>query len=210
MTAAARYLPGFEAEQRSVALSQWYTPADLAERVWAWAAESQRRTVARVLEPSAGRGALVAPALKSLRVRRLTAIDIDAGNVDTLKRSFTGRKLAVVRGDFLSFTARDRFDLCIQNPPYEDDRDVAFIRHGLRFAPVVVGIYRSALVHGSNRFETLWKHVDMTRIAYLVNRPKFGEGTGAQSDFIVAEFMRRDISPARKRGEPSQLTQEWW
>jgi hypothetical protein len=48
----------------------------------------------------------------------------------------------------------------------------------------------------------------MTRVAYLVNRPKFGAGTGAQSDFIVARFVRRDEPLAR--GEESTCRQEWW
>ena len=36
MTQTAAYLPGMEAEHRSPELSQWYTPPDLAARLWGW------------------------------------------------------------------------------------------------------------------------------------------------------------------------------
>lgn len=211
MSAELRYLPGFEHERRDLSRSQWYSPPELAEEVWSWACAGQR-DIGAVLEPAAGKGALVRPALRDCRVSRVTAIDIDPVNVEALRalRGPRQRRLSAVCGDFLSFTPRQRFGLCVQNPPFEDGQDVAFIMHALQFAPRVVGIYRSALVHGSGRFEALWRHVDMTRLAYIVNRPKFGAGTGAQSDFIVAEFFRRDMSPPRQRGESCDVKVEWW
>lgn len=210
-------LPGLEGEERSKDLSQWYTPPALAERVWEWGTRGMG-TGLRVLEPAAGQGSLVKPALRDLRVRRVTAVDIDPRNAAALKQlPHRGHgRLAVVRGDFRSFTPRDRFDIGLTNPPYENDQDVDFILNLLGFAPRVVGIFRSALVHGSDdnpkrlgRWERLWSRVDLTRLVWLCNRPKFGEGTGALSDFIVAEFVRREGEP-RRRGEPLHAQLEWW
>lgn len=206
--ATLRYLPGFDRERRDLSRSQWYTPPDLAERLWKWATPPGR-VAARVLEPSAGIGALIKPALRDRRVRRITAVDIDAGNCDALRElPRRGPRLSVVRGDFTHFKPAMRFDLGITNPPYEDDQDVGFVLRLLGFAPVVCGIFRSAIQHGEGRFEAFWRHVDMPRKVNLVNRPEFGEGTGARSDFIVAEFTRR--ATLRERGEPTICAEEWW
>jgi predicted RNA methylase len=201
---------------RNLALSQWFTPPELAQRVVEWAGirpvqqpvpgiippsygVTTRRP--RVLEPSAGNCPLVRPLVPA--VAEVTAIELDPRYTHDLAQSgathWTGPS-------FLGYELGDwpQFDLCVMNPPYEGGLDVAFVLHALEFAPRVVGIFRSALLHGATRKRELWSRVRPTRIAFLADRPKFGEGNGARSDFIVTELV-----PLRAGG-PHHCAVEVW
>jgi len=123
----------------------------------------------------------------------------------------------VIKDDFLSLApgglliACGPFDVALMNPPYEDGKDVAFIREALRYTSDVVGIFRSAIVHGDERFETLWRFTDVVRGVWLTGRPSFGQGDkseSAKSDFVVLHLT--DRATERKRGEPLNLQMEWW
>ncbi len=50
-----------EDEQRSPELAQWYSPPDLAARLWHFAPKPRTGDPFRVLEPAAGKGALILP-----------------------------------------------------------------------------------------------------------------------------------------------------
>jgi hypothetical protein len=214
------FLPGLEAEERNFDLSQWFTPPWLADRIWSWwlSDHGGKRDAFRVLEPAAGVGALLRPALRNGSVRPATwAVEIDPEKAAVLRElSVLYPVLSVLEGNFLSLAnggVLDQawFDLALMNPPYENDRDVAFIRHALLFATDVVGVFRSALVHGAHRFETLWRDVDIVRGVWLKQRPHFGRGeqsTSAQSDFVVLHLVRREVS--RQPGERMQTEMEWW
>lgn len=198
--------------------SQWYTPADLAQRIAAWSGFGQGD---RLLEPAAGRGALIAP----LPLPLWTAVELDEENCGALvplfERLWPERRVDVRRADFLSLSPRhfaeehDRggytFDGVIMNPPYEDDLDAAFVEHALAFAPVVIALLRSAFRHGAKRWRRVWRWVDCTRIAELVDRPSFGaglDGDSPMSDFAVYELRRAPHE--RRRGEARPTAIEWW
>lgn len=200
------WLPGMEAEQRRLDLSQWYTPEDLAQHLWAWTRKNLGVQPlpwypTRVLEPAAGRGSLIAP-ITGCTVK---AYDADPGNVEHLR----SKGIDAECKDFLAVAPKERFTVVLQNPPYEDDQDVDFIVHALDFAPVTTGIFRAALLNTQGRFESLWKWHDPTRIVFLRGRPKFGGDGSPKSDFNVFEIRRR--SSPREPGEqfsPSSI--EWW
>lgn len=209
-------LPGIDDGKRDLSKSQWYTPEWLAERIWSWVLERHELSSCklRVLEPSAGRGALVRAALRSGMCERIHAIELDPRNVAILATMRDERGvLSTEHRDFLQPTRGvvSRYDVVLMNPPYESGKDVDFILHAFHWAPHVVGVFRSALVHGGDRYDRLWRHVDVLRGKWLRHRPSFGKGeTGdsALSDFVVLELVLRQTP--REANEDMQLTMGWW
>lgn len=202
-------LPGVDAAPRSRALSQWYTPASLAERVAKWAVANGSHEW--VLEPSAGRGALI-KALNSVCGCNVFAWDIDCENVTELHRLYDQLErvaLNVTHGDFLASVPEleVEFDLALMNPPYEGGQDVRFIDHALECCDRVVGIFQSRIVHSQGRAD-FWRRHDIQRLVVLSERPHFGGVHSAKTDFIVAEIVRRQHR--RKQGEPNSARMEWW
>lgn len=213
------YLSGLEPEYScSAELSQWYTPRELAERIVGWARVARGY---RVLEPAAGRGALIEPLRPLLEERAIevVAVEIDPANVEHLRERFAGLPVEVVHADFLSVDpwrlteARcgARFDLALENPPYEGDRDAAFVARSMELARRTVALLRSAFRHGAHRQRTVWRHALLVRVAELVQRPQFdGPVIGsALSDFAVFELMRRG-GLERYDGAEDRARVEWW
>lgn len=220
MTSTQPYFPGFESEQRKRDLSQWYTPAWLSMRLWRWA---EPRPTDRVLEPAAGRGALLAPMLGKGK-RELVAYEIDPGNVDALRmlmvnaHAQNGWSFEVRAADFTADpdVLQERFDLCVMNPPYEDGQDCAFVERALICCERVVGVFRLAMVASQER-AGFWERVRPMRIAFLSSRPQFGQSEradGARSDFVVMELARSGATMKRAAARPVPLatraTVEWW
>lgn len=112
-------------------LQQFYTPADLAERVIAEANIGKRMAV---LEPSAGRGALALPAAAAGGL--VLCYELDARNCDALvKASATApaRLDMVLQLDFLSTNPGPHYDRVVMNPPFTRDQDIKHVEHALRF-----------------------------------------------------------------------------
>jgi len=189
---------------RDVSKSQWFSPPELAQRVveWAFEGRAMERLGARVLEPSAGNGALVRPLVAA--GADVYAVEIDMRYADELRAL---ECVAWVGDDFLEYQLGEwpEFDLCVMNPPYENGLDVAFILHALKFAPRVVGIFRSQILHGKARKRELWTKVRPTRIAFLTERPDFGGDHGAMTDFVVLELVKHP-----QHLSWSQAKCEWW
>jgi predicted RNA methylase len=204
-----------DAEKRK-ALSQWYTPPDMAERLWGWCHVLGRKHVPfRVLEPSAGDGALVRPMLASAsKPEEVDMFEVDPARRDALfdlscKLAEAGICSGVSMQDFLSCAFEpNEYDLCVMNPPYEGDQDAQFIEHALSCSTAVVGLFRSAFVHGSGRWNRLWRHTDIRRLAWLSGRPDFGGDQSAKTDFVAMHLVRR--STARGKGEALTCNVEWW
>jgi hypothetical protein len=157
-----------------------------------------------ILEPSAGIGALIEPIPSHHDVE---AFDIDPANVPYLQKYGMG---PVHCTDFLSYNLTKKYDLAIANPPYERGLDAAFVERVIvdRVARCGVFILRSVFLNGAGRWNRIWRHVDITRLVYLINRPKFGGQGSPRHDFIVVELLRRD-SP-RALDEPCAPLIEWW
>lgn len=218
------WLPGMEGEERQLDLSQYYTPPALAESLWKWtfknhmpwgwehaappvrAEQREEHGPFRVLEPAAGRGALLGY-IDDSHFCQVKAYDIDPNNVAHLQ----SKGIDAECRDFRLVSPGSRFDynVVIQNPPYEDDQDVDFLVHALDFAPVTTGVFRAALLNTEGRFKSLWRWHDPTRIVFLRGRPKFGGSGSPMSDFDVFEIRRRDV--ARRTQEAfTPISIEWW
>ncbi|WP_454634454.1 methyltransferase domain-containing protein [Bradyrhizobium cenepequi] len=86
----------------------------------------------RILEPSAGTGALIEAARNCADDLEVVAVEINAKLSEHLRAAFPGA--FVHCGDFLDFDPpAERFDVVLMNPPFENGADIKHITHGRRF-----------------------------------------------------------------------------
>lgn len=119
-------------------LQAFYTPAKLAMQMAAllpnWTPAKMRSL--RVLEPSAGHGALLDPLVQQgVNVQNVTCYDVDQDAVNVLN----GRGYRASCRDFLSVLDPAlvcAFDLVVMNPPFTKGQAVAHVHHALRFPQV--------------------------------------------------------------------------
>ena len=193
------------AEERRLDLSQWYTPPEKAKLIWEW---SRGATATRILETSAGQGALIAPSIAGGGLSQWTAYEIDPRNVEILRAKWP--ELDLRPRDFTMDDNPGSFDLAIMNPPYEGELDVAHVLHALRHCNRVVALLRSAFSHGGDRWDAFWRWVNPTRKVTLAGRPKFGGGGSPKSDFCLFEFSGGLRSVPREYGEEVAITECIW
>lgn len=124
-------------------LGMFFTPPALADLV-ARVASVRGRTV---LEPSAGRGALLRPCL-ALGAAEVLAVEIHPENCRHLAGVIASAQVpaALEEADFLSLEPEQRFDRVVMNPPFsrgEDLRHVArarcWVKPGGRLVAVIAG-----------------------------------------------------------------------
>lgn len=184
-----------EAEpQQDPALSQWFTPPEIAREMVRMAAQALRmRPDARILEPSAGRGNLVRAVLEVAPLAHVDALDIDSrwhGSLEGL-----GPNVRVEICDYLGRpTPARRYHLAITNPPYDGGIEAAHLAKMLDECDRVIALLPARSLHGVDRFERVWSRIGrewaLREIVHLVRRPKFGPGGG--SDEIVLLDMQRN------------------
>lgn len=204
------HLPCMEGEALDPARSQWFTPPEIADRLVRFA--RLLATDYQILEPAAGRGALLRALHRHLDHLPVSAEpDVFAWEIDP---AFEDELLncsiapAVHIADFLAADmSAMRFDLAILNPPYERNQDVRFVERALDCSKRVVGIFQSRIVHSKGRAE-FWRWHNIDRLAILSERPRFGGEHSAKTDFVVMEVTRRGL--ARKQGEATPGQIEWW
>lgn len=190
------------------AASQWFTPAWLAKRLVAWCGSP---SVSRVLEPSAGGGALVDAVRDRWPFAIVDAYETDPRWADVLRaRPDTWRceppAVRVHKADFLALPPPvEPFDLAVMNPPFEGGHDLAFLRHAMRCSRRVVSICRLCFIanQGTRRAvaEAGWAWVGIASLG----RVRFdGDGdTSPLSDFAAIKLTSRtECLPAP--------TFEWW
>lgn len=109
----------------------FYTPTPIANRA---AQLANIRTGNRILEPSAGEGALIRAANSAGEKTRIVAVEMDDPVARNLWRQFP-RLENVYAGDFLDQTEDELgdFDRIIMNPPFENGADIKHIRHAMNF-----------------------------------------------------------------------------
>lgn len=200
VTTAPMLFPG---EERNVAeLSQWYTPPRAARALHDFAAIPAG---ARVLEPSAGRGALILPRPDLV----WTAIDIDQVNCVALLAT-SARDVG--QADFLAIEPPDEpFHYACMNPPYENGADLAHVLHALDFAERVVVLLGSDAEHRVGWWRELWRWLDgpIRKLAFI-GRPF----KGAMSDYAIWDLPGSRNGPAswrasEPRGGPWNVIQVW-
>lgn len=205
-------LPGIDMEPAldRLALSQWHTPPALALRMAKWAGGAIR--LSRILEPSAGGGALVRAAIEcEAKAGAIDAIELDPRWATKLRD--IGGGLRIENRDYLVRPARDhRYDLCLQNPPYEGGMDGRFLGKAMDESDRVIALVRTVALHGDERFRTVWRRCQadgdfaLIGLAILSARPDFGGEHSAMADFCVVKLARRSLRLAEQTGTHV----EWW
>lgn len=135
-----------EYTDKRVELQQFYTPAGLASRLCEMAGVVSR---SRVLEPSAGRGAL-ALAARTRSQLPVRCFDIDHTNVAALRSHGFEAKCC----DFLATVPARLYDCVVMNPPFAGQADVAHITHALNFLELggrLAAIASAGVVFRDNR-----------------------------------------------------------
>jgi len=180
MTTLRLALPGLPPDY-DPAKSQWMTPPDLARRIALWAGITRGD---RVLEPSAGIGALALAARE--RGAEVTCVEMDRALVPTLE----AHGLLVINKDFLETTVSSHH-LALMNSPFEGGQTELHIVHALKFAPRVVCIAQLSLLAGQGRKSLLWDKHTLKRLVILSARPRFSGSKGtAERDFGIFEVTR--------------------
>lgn len=108
---------------------QFYpTPKSVAERI-----AERVRAGDRVLEPSAGEGAIAAAALGA-GAGRVDCVEVDPGRVSVLSGRF-GRedRVSVRRANFLELVPEPIYDVVLMNPPFYGTHYMAHVRHAMEF-----------------------------------------------------------------------------
>ena len=163
-------LPPVTGRQR--ALSQWWTPPELAARVAHLALDGTR--FASVLEPAAGAGALVDAVLAARPMARVTALELDPTWVRHLTVAYVREPVRVLEGDFLTTTLAP-VDVVCMNPPYESGLDGAFLERAMELAPRVVALLRLNALVGQERHERVWSRT-LSDVAELIEVAKALDG----------------------------------
>lgn len=211
MSSQQELIPG---TNRDHTLSQFFTPPKLAAKLveWAHVADEQYhrdyacRGAFRVLEPSAGNGAIVRELVKA--GAEVHAVEIDERYHADLKAiGYTG--MLYCPKNFMECGAGERgwpwmYDLCVGNFPFHLDLDGGFTLHALKFAPRVCAIYPSNFYFSEKRIE-FWKHVRPTRIANIARRPWEGA-----TDYVALELVKREEHFSYPMAcELEQWTESW-
>jgi predicted RNA methylase len=214
--ALAMTLPGLDAlppeRLRQKALSQWHTPADAASKLARWTGAASRAW--RVLEPSAGGGALIRPLLDIAPAASVDAVELDPRWANRLRDELGGDRVRVECANYLTRRApREPYDLSLMNTPYEDGLDGLFLAKAMAESRRVTALVRLATLAGQARHREVWSRVEsgewhLAALAVFSARPIFlaagEESDGGKTEFAAVKLERADV--ATRTG--TQV--EWW
>jgi predicted RNA methylase len=156
-----------------VALAQYDTPdplamvqARLAAHALPWSAGWGRAT--RILEPSAGKGALVRALRAELPNARIDAVELDPARAALLRELAADASIAngdrlapawfdVWEGDYLSRPAPSRrYDLGVSNPPFSKGAETPHLAKMMDECQQLVWQLPIRSLHGQARTEAVW------------------------------------------------------
>lgn len=197
-------LIGGEAPASHGVLDFWPTPDWLARRMVEWAAPDAG---ARIVEPSAGDGALVRAARAHMRTRGdawIEAVDVNPARRSALIGAGADE---VTIGDWPSVASalpRDAdggppFDLCLANPPFSEV--AGHLRPMAEAARRAVVLLPLTALEGRERFDEAWSRIRLVRLAILVRRPRFGGEHSPATAYCVVEIAQ---------GRTGAVGVEWW
>lgn len=110
------------------------TPADIADEMVRLSGLWERGSHPKVLEPSAGQGALIDAAFRVSPNALIDAYELMPINYDILKEKYSHRHVYLKGKDFLveSDVSKDRYDVILANPPFTKNQDIDHIHRMLR------------------------------------------------------------------------------
>lgn len=161
----------------------------------------------RVLEPSAGRGAIVKALMDAgCKVRAIELID---SNI----RHLQGLGCSVSQGDFLEThvsreTDETLFDAIVMNPPFAKHQDIAHVMHATHFLKPggrLVAVMAGGVKFGSDKYSTQFRQY-VSEFGELIDLPagSFKE-SGTMVNTVIAVINKPD--PALQIKATPQATQ---
>lgn len=181
-------------------LSQWFTPPELAKKIVSeWLDLFAGRNV---VEPSCGRGDLLF--VVEGVARSVLAVEIDEGWCDRLRAECEElQHVRVLNSDWFQVArqcALDEYDIGLQNTPFEDEQDVAWLVSVLEKLGETVAVLRLDALATIVRHRKVWSKYHLRRLAILPRRPAFSGQPGAHADFCVTYIT----------SEPGPQSVVWW
>lgn len=174
---------------------EFFTPPDLASQMyWEWHSNAMLTPGRpyRVLEPSAGDGALIRATLADIpspdQVSCL-AVEIQAKNCQRLREQFPD--LCVIEADFLKLDRRlfGLFDAVVMNPPFNANQDIQHVQHAFEFLKPgghLVAIISPAARNGAQKAQKAFQEFIQR---YMLKEQLIKEGTFKQSGTKVQTHL---------------------
>lgn len=171
-------------------LSAWYTPAWVADGMWA---RAKTHNPTYLLEPSAGTGSLLMPVDDHVHV---TAFDIERaahapylGNMEPAIEVFY-QDFLTTQWDYPTNGAY-LFDVGLGNPPFENNQDLDFVCQMFRLCAVVVVHVRVQFLHRTECYKRLWSRPDvcLSWRADCIPRPRFGGKYNPMDEYVCLELV---------------------
>jgi SAM-dependent methyltransferase len=190
--------------------SQWWTPMWCARRIASWVSPT-----ARVLEPAAGSGNLIAALLERGHDPALiTGVERDPDWAQHTTNRFEGR-VSILCADFLGPDCANylemlpTFDVAFGNFPYEGGQHAAFTERALDLGvPLVIGVFPHSVEYGIDR-DQLWRtKAQVTRRARLPARVSYGGAHSASFETVCLKIKRRER--ARRDDDLMLAVEEVW
>lgn len=199
-------------------LAQWFSPDWLADHLLdsVRVPQGYGRPL-RVLEPSAGNGAL----LRALARQGFGEydIDVDVVEIDARFGFDLEREARVTEGVFDRLSVRgeicirveicdylkrpapsERYDIAITNPPFTRGMETPFLAKLLDECDQIVAILPSRALHGLARHGAIWRRFEpvgsadpewsIRAINYCKRRPKFAGANGGKDEIVIVNLQR--------------------
>ncbi len=196
----------FQAGSAPDGLGQNFTKPHVARAVVQWVAQSIPAP-ARILEPSAGRGAFMVAAREAWPAAKQVGIELDEALAPTL-RANVRESDSLFWGSFFAPAVSDlgRFDLVIGNPPYsvdtgrENRRGLPVMQsvweehlaHARTLAPTVVFLLRLSVLGGKERAAEFWPAHPLSALGVITPRPSFTDNDKTDAAEYAA-FVWSDV-----------------
>lgn len=175
-------------------LDQWLTPPGVGAAFLRWARVLPHESL---LEPSAGEGSLI-----PFNHAQVLAIDIDPERLAVLQEIHPQANVLCANFLELEPPKQPYLDVCTLNPPFGSGGEGTFIERSLYWARRTCALVRADALHGSFRYEACWsKSVGLTRMAFLIHRPRFRGPFGRKTphppkyDYVALEAVRGPATP---------------
>jgi hypothetical protein len=203
-------------------LGQFYTPAELADRLVAAAGIGSGDAV---LEPSAGGGALIDAVLRlGHDLQDVLAVELDPTTADELRRRFAhiyddrGNVTVSVRdGDFLGLEPPvrlgDRAERVVMNPPFADGAALRHLVHALRFLScrgVLAAVMPAGWCQGSRRSGRAFEE-EVEPYTHRIEELEVADGSFAAAGTGVSTVIVRVEAPSdpRDRADLADRARAW-
>lgn len=183
--------------------TQFYpTPLELADKLALLLDGQVITTKTKILEPSAGKGALIVALTSRHKDAMVDYYEISQINKEHLLNAFAGQPHVCKGADFLECDKKDYYDIIIANPPFTKNQDIDHIKKMFEVCKegtgVIVTIASNSWRTGSQKKQVEFRDW-LTEIGATIE--DIPAGAFQDSGTMVASCMIRINKPYRKPEE---------